>query len=99
MSISREKLENLDITLYLDEIEAKIYSFLERNAQDAYTMLDMFIAMVRKGWFRVNFSEPLSSGNYSNHPFYHIVQKKVEAMVNDGKISGKCHQGTFYYAV
>ena len=99
ISILREKFECLDISFYLAEIEAKIYGFLEKNAHEAFTMPDMFIVMVRKGWFSVNVSEPLNNGNHANHPFYQVVQKKVEAMVNDGKISGMCHQGKFYYAV
>ena len=99
ISISKEKLESLDISFHLDEIETKIYRFLERNAREAFTTMDMFVTMVRKGWFSANVSEPLTNENYSKHPFYYMVRKKVEAMVNDGKISGKYHQGKFYYTV
>ena len=98
-SISKEKLESLDITFYLDEIEAIVYSFLEKNLDKAFTITDMFQAMVHEGRFAINFSEASINNDHSIHPFYHLVRKKVEAMVNEGNISGRYSQGKFYYTV
>lgn len=89
----------MDITFYLDEIEAKIYGFLEKNANKAYTMFEIYLNMFVDDLFREEFRDNDESEDYEGHPLYQSIQKRLEKMVSEEKIAGKYYKGKFYYAL
>ncbi len=89
----------MDITIHLDETEAKIYGFLEQNVNKAFSMFEIYINAFVDELFRKNFRNDLCGEDYIKHPLYQTIQKKAEQMVKEEKIEGRYHQGKYYYTV
>ncbi len=85
----------MDITIHLDEIEAKIYGFLEQNINKAFSMFEIYINAFVDELFR----NDLCGEDYIDHPLYQNIQKRAEQMVKEEKIEGRYHQGKYYYTV
>ncbi len=99
ISIHKEEFDKLDITFHLDEIEAKIYGFLEQNVNKAFSMFEIYIRAFVDEMFRKDLRKLYSDEDYIDHPLYQTIQKKTEKMVKEEKIAGKYHQGKYYYTV
>ncbi len=99
ISIHKEEFDKLDITFHLDEIEAKIYGFLEQNVNKAFSMFEIYINAFVDEMFRKDLRKLYCDEDYIDHPLYQTIQKKGEKMVKEGKIAGKYHQGKYYYTV
>ena len=97
MSISKKKFDMLEQTIVLDEIEAKIYGFLEKNIERAYTFLEIYLNLCVDELWHEEFREDDLS--LLEHPKYLALLDKIKIMEKEGKTAGRYHKGKYYYAL
>ena len=87
------------MTFHLDEMEAKVYRFLETHADNAYTAFHIFImACVEPLPFKLVLDEE-NVEQYLRDPRFQAIQQAVNRMERDNIIAGRYYQGNYYYAL
>jgi hypothetical protein len=94
--------KNSLINYHMEEIDAKIYNYLEENTDKDNSLSDIYInVFVAAGYWRDRLLKDKDQDKhlYIDHPLYRIAVRRLERMVKEKMITRRSHERMFYYKI